>query len=187
MVWLPFSRFCVFSPFGIRHSLLRRQSMNLPRFHKIIFVFIGVLIPIFGFSPATHAQPPPTPAEGPSDAKKAAAPRVKPQVIYHVPRVSGTAAALHAQAKAENNALPIDANMPISLQMTRAAANAEAAQVSPTPANTSNQDGVTPRGVRHPRQKVQRGNTRSIAPHQAIRGRPATAGRRSGAGHGKKK
>jgi hypothetical protein len=160
--------------------------MNRPRFHISFLVFIALLIPIFGFSPAMRAQPASAPAEGPSEVKKQPAPRVKPQVIYHVPRVSGNAAALHAQAKADNNALPIDGNMPVSLQMARSAANAEAAQSSPTPPNNPEQNRVVPRVARPSREKAQKGNSRSIAPRQAPRDRAAGAGNRGGAGHGKK-
>jgi len=60
--------------------------------------------------------------------KTAPAPRAKPQVIYHLPRTSTYAATLHSQAKGQSNALPIDSSMPISLQMSRAAANEAAAQ-----------------------------------------------------------
>jgi hypothetical protein len=54
--------------------------------------------------------------------------RTKPQVIYHLPPSSNYAATLHSQAKAQNNDLPIDGEMPTSLQISRANANAAAAQ-----------------------------------------------------------
>src|SRR5205814_5686503 len=53
--------------------------------------------------------------------------RTKPQVIYHLPPASNYAATLHAQAKGQNNDLPIDNDMPVSLQLSRANANAAAA------------------------------------------------------------
>ncbi len=68
------------------------------------------------------AQPPET---GPN---KTPAVRTKPQVIYHLPPSSNYAATLHSQAKGQNNDLPIDSSMPASLQMSRANANAAAAQ-----------------------------------------------------------
>ena len=71
------------------------------------------------------AQPPET---GPN---KTPAARTKPQVIYHLPPKSNYAATLHSQAKGQNNDLPIDSGMPASLQMSRANANAAAAQVQP--------------------------------------------------------
>jgi len=71
------------------------------------------------------AQPPET---GPN---KTPAARTKPQVIYHLPPSSNYAATLHSQAKGQNNDLPIDSSMPTSLQMSRANANAAAAQAQP--------------------------------------------------------
>jgi hypothetical protein len=68
------------------------------------------------------AQPPET------TANKTPAARTKPQVIYHLPPKSNYAATLHSQAKGQNNDLPIDSSMPTSLQMSRANANAAAAQ-----------------------------------------------------------
>lgn len=73
------------------------------------------------------AQPP---EPGP---RKTPAPRTKPQVIYHLPPSSDYAATLHSQAKGPNNDLPIDDSMPASLQLSRANANAAAAQSSPQP------------------------------------------------------
>jgi hypothetical protein len=54
--------------------------------------------------------------------------RTKPQVIYHLPPSSNYGATLHSQAKAQNGDLPIDSDMPTSLQISRANANAAAAQ-----------------------------------------------------------
>ena len=77
-----------------------------------------------------------SPEEGPKAKQAAASPHgAKPQVIFHLSKASGDAATLHAQAKGANNALPIDAGMPLSLQMARAAANDEAAKAAATPAN----------------------------------------------------
>jgi hypothetical protein len=74
---------------------------------------------------------------------------VKPQIVYHLPRTSSYAAALHSQAKGQSNDLPIDSTMPTSLQMSRAAANAAAAQArqeSAAPAEAS-----PPRPVKRPK------------------------------------
>ena len=66
-----------------------------------------------------------SPETGPT---KSAVSRTRPQVIYHLPPASNYAATLHSQAKGQNGELPIDSSMPTSLQMSRANANAAAAQ-----------------------------------------------------------
>jgi|GEM_PF-2730136 len=83
-------------------------------------------------APFAFAEQPAPPAEAPAEIKKSA-PRVKPQVIYRLPRTSNYAANLHSQAKSHANDLPIDGDMPVSLQMSRAAANAAANQPAPKP------------------------------------------------------
>lgn len=70
----------------------------------------------------------PPPATDPSASKIDRSVRTKPQVIFHVRRTSNYAATLHSQAKTQNNELPIDSNMPTSLQLSRSNANAAAAQ-----------------------------------------------------------
>lgn len=63
--------------------------------------------------------------------------RSRPQVIYHLPTASHYGATLHSQAKGQNYELPIDSDMPTSLQNSRANANAAAQQQqtqTPTPA-----------------------------------------------------
>jgi hypothetical protein len=149
-----------------------RHHMKLRRSHKIIFSFIA-LIALMALTPLARSQPSPVPAEGPADAKKSApAPRLKPQVIYHLPKTSSDAAALHAQAKAENSQLSIDSNMPTSLQMARSNANAAAAQpTSPTP---NAQSPVTqPRNRKH--RPEQRAKLRTPAGTRPIRTTPAKA------------
>lgn len=78
-------------------------------------------------------------AQPPDASKKKPVARPRPQVIYHLPSSSNSAATLHSQAKGQNNDLPIDSGMPTSLQISRANANAAAAQtreqpVTPPPA-----------------------------------------------------
>lgn len=70
----------------------------------------------------------------------------KPQVVYHVPRESIQAAAdLHAQSKAaalaaaSNRNLDVTPDMPVSLQLARAAANAEAVKAATSAAPSSPQ------------------------------------------------
>ena len=79
-------------------------------------------VAFFALTGTVLAQPPET---GPNKTPVA---RTKPQVIYHLPPKSNYAATLHSQAKGQNNDFPIDSGMPASLQMSRANANAAAAQ-----------------------------------------------------------
>lgn len=95
--------------------------MIRPHFHHRLLVLIAFAV-ILGPGFAARAEQPP------AESKSAPAPRAKPQVIYHLPRTSTYAATLHSQAKGQSNVLPIDSDMPVSLQMSRAAANAAAAQ-----------------------------------------------------------
>jgi hypothetical protein len=67
-------------------------------------------------------------AQPPDASKKKPVARPRPQVIYHLPSSSNSAATLHSQAKGQNNDVPIDSSMPQSLQISRANANAAAAQ-----------------------------------------------------------
>jgi hypothetical protein len=108
--------------------------MKRPRFRQNILAFIA-LVALVAPVDLVLSQPPPVPAEGPVDSKKTPpAPRVKPQVIYHLPNTSSDAAALHSQAKAESHALPVESDAPTSLQLAHSNANAAAAQTtSPAP------------------------------------------------------
>lgn len=106
--------------------------MKLLRFHNNVFAFVAVLA-LTTIASFLQAQPPSTSADGPEVKKTVTAARIKPQVIYRLPRSSNDAAALHAQAKTENNMLPIDSNMPTSLQLARSNANATAAAQTPSP------------------------------------------------------
>src|SRR6266850_4534006 len=65
-------------------------------------------------------------AEPPDASTKKPVARPRPQVIYHLPSSSNSAATLHSQAKGQNSDLPIDTSMPTSLQISRANANAAA-------------------------------------------------------------
>jgi hypothetical protein len=156
--------------------------MKLLRFHQKIFALV-TSVAFMTFISLAMSQPPAVPAEGPADSKKSApASRVKPQVIYHLSKSSSDAAALHAQAKAENNALPIDSSMPISLQLAHANANAAAAQAtSPTP-NAQNQLKATG-DQKQPRNKTvaKKVKTRSPAGTRSVRTAPAKV---PGARHG---
>ena len=162
---------------GLGFLLVERRSalahcMRLSRFDNTFlgFVFaIGFLLP----APMSRSQPPSTPSEGPAELKKSAPVlRVKPQVIYRLPRTPSDVAALHAQAKAESYALPIDSSMPTSLQLARSNANAAAASPSPDAHNQVAQ--ADDRKV--PRNKVAK--TRSAHASHSAKG--------PGAQHGKK-
>jgi hypothetical protein len=98
------------------------------------------------------AQPPDA-----SPSKRAVA-RPKPQVIYHLPPSSNYAATLHSQAKGQNNDLPIEGDMPTSLQMSRANANAAAAKARQEAATAP-----APEQQPQPRQqRVKRPKTQSV-------------------------
>ena len=87
--------------------------------HKLIWLLAAALFAIAG---PGFAQPP---EKAPNRQNVV---RPKPQVIYHLPRSSNYAATLHSQAKGQSNDLPIDGDMPTSLQISRANANAAAAK-----------------------------------------------------------
>lgn len=99
------------------------------RSHRF-FVFL-LFAAICGVASLGIAEKPPVVAAGPSESKKPQAARAKPQVIYHLPPASNYAAALHSQAKTQRDTLPVDSNMPASLQMANGAANDAAASAKP--------------------------------------------------------
>ena len=146
--------------------------MTTPRFHQKFFLLI-VLTALAAFSPLALSQPQSAPAERPADSKKTApALRVRPQVIYHLSKSSGDAAALHSQAKADNNALPIDAGMPTSLQLAHANANAAAAQAN-TPAPNKQFQTKDAGGPKQRRNVTKTVKTRSPAATPPVRTAPA--------------
>ena len=121
-----------------------------------------ILTAIWDSSSTARAEQPPAPP-APAELQTAAPPRVKPQVIYHLPRTATYAATLQSQAKGQSNALPIDSSMPISLQISRAAANAAAAQAerepSPSPSDKQNAappGEAPPRKLKQPKAQMQR-------------------------------
>jgi hypothetical protein len=98
--------------------------MNNPGF-KLHFIRVVCAI-FFALSTFLRAEPPPNPPE-PKSSKAPAAPRTKPQIVYHVRPTSNYAATLHSQEKTQNNnELPVDSNMPTSLQLSHSNANADA-------------------------------------------------------------
>ena len=80
---------------------------------------------LVAFSVELRAEPPAT-APDVQSSKAAPGTRTKPQIIFHVRPASNYAATLHSQEKTRNHDLPIDENMPASLQLSRSNANAEA-------------------------------------------------------------
>jgi hypothetical protein len=106
--------------------------MKNPRFHcKSVWLGWAALV----------ALACPVLAEPPDASTKKRVARPRPQVIYHLPSSSNSAATLHSQAKGQGNDLPIDSGMPNSHQVSRANANpaAEAREqpmTSPPPAPT---------------------------------------------------
>jgi hypothetical protein len=80
---------------------------------------------LLAFSVELRAEPPASPPDVQA-TKVAPGTRTKPQIIFHVRPASNYAATLHSQEKTRNLDLPIDENMPTSLQLSRSNANAEA-------------------------------------------------------------
>jgi hypothetical protein len=144
--------------------------MIRPHFHHRLLVLIAFAA-IWGPGFAARAEQPPVASQPPAESKSAPAPRAKPQVIYHLPRTSTYAATLHSQAKGQSNVLPIDSTMPISLQMSRAAANAAAGQAqeepSASPSNAKSTD--APRQNTLKRSKMPAGRPQ-IRSHPAPKG-----------------
>jgi hypothetical protein len=97
--------------------------MKNPGFHcKSVWLGWAALFALAG---AVLAEPPDV-----STKKPAARPR--PQVIYHLPSSSNSAAALHSQAKGQNSDLPVDGSTPTSPQISRGNAR-EQPVTSPPP------------------------------------------------------
>jgi hypothetical protein len=96
-------------------------------------VRLGRVGALFALASAVLAQPPDAPTKKPVS-------RPRPQVIYHLPSSSNSAAALHSQAKGQNNDLPIAGSMPTSLQTSHANANAAAAQAREQPVTSPSPD-----------------------------------------------
>ena len=97
--------------------------MKHPGFQFTLMGFVCAIL--FAFSSILCAEPPPSSPEV-KPAKVPNTPRTKPQIIYHVRPASNYAATLHSQEKSQSNELPIDSDMPTSLQLSRSNANAEA-------------------------------------------------------------
>jgi hypothetical protein len=101
-------------------------------------------------------------AQPPDASRKKAVGGPRPQVIYHLPSSSNSAATLHSQAKGQNNDLPIDSSMPTSLQISRANANAAAAQAREEAAVPPPQEsGVKHSKVQRPQPVKAKGSARS--------------------------
>jgi hypothetical protein len=97
--------------------------MKNPGFQFSLVCFACAIL--FAFSAGLRAEPPPS-APDVQSSKVPPGTRTKPQIIYHVRPASNYAATLHSQEKTRNNELPIDNDMPTSLQLSRSNANAEA-------------------------------------------------------------
>ena len=138
-----------------------------PKSSTPVFAFIVMMAMMLAALVARAEQPPSAPVQ-PAELKKSSPPRMKPQVIYRLPRVSGYAAALHSQAKTPDNSLPITPDMPVSLQMSRAAANEAANQPSPQPPPSvqqqQQQPKIQPTKQSRPRSPNLRSNLRNKGP-----------------------
>lgn len=120
-----FSRFsieliCLVSR-GCRSADMKNPGFNPKRIWLLCAAFASLAVTVF--------------AEAPDLVPKKAPARSRPQIIYHLPPASNSAATLHSQAKGRNNDLPVDSSMPTSLQMSHARANeaAAAAEQQQTP------------------------------------------------------
>jgi hypothetical protein len=139
-----------------------RPKSPITAFAFILLIAITPVVPL-----ARAEQPPATTAPPAESNKKSAAPRTKPQIIYRLPRVSGYAAALHSQAKTPDNSLPIDPDMPVSLQISRAKANAAANaanQPSPPAEKPEKQSNIQPTQPSPSRSPNRRSNMRNKTP-----------------------
>lgn len=121
------------------------------------------LAAICGLGSVTRAEQPPAVVPPPAESKTAPPPRAKPQIIYRVPRSSSYAANLHSQSKTQSHPLPIDSNMPTSLQISRAAANEAAARAE-------QEQAAAAKNATHSRQKVKRPKMQSKRPQMHSRG-----------------
>jgi hypothetical protein len=97
--------------------------MRNPGFQLSLVSFVGAIL--LALSGTLRAEPP-TSAPVVQQTKVSPVARAKPQIIYHVRPASNYAATLHSQQKTQNNDLPIDGDMPTSLQLSRSKANADA-------------------------------------------------------------
>ena len=89
--------------------------MKDPRFpHKLVWLVAAALFAVPG---PGFAQPP---------ERNTA--RQKPQVIYHLPPSSSSAARLHSQAKGQNSDRPVDSDGPAAPQVSRENPNMSTAQ-----------------------------------------------------------
>jgi hypothetical protein len=137
--------------------------MKDPGFLKSTWLGAVALLTAAGM---VFAQPP----EGTPNKRVVA--RARPQVIYHLPPSSNSAATLHSQAKTPNNDLPIEGDMPTSLQMSRENANAAAARAREEHANTRAQGVQPPRRVKQPKAQ----SARVVRPQPVKASRPAHGG-----------
>jgi hypothetical protein len=102
-------------------------------------------------------------------------PRAKPQIIYHLPRTSSSAATLHSQAKNESHSRPNDNGMPPSLQMSRGPTN-EAAPRARQEQAAAKPDISPPRKIKRPKFQSQQRQMRMRGPSKG-RGPGASRGK----------
>jgi hypothetical protein len=122
-----------------------------PKSTTSAFAFI-VMIALALFAPRARPEQPPATAVRPAESNMSDAPRMKPQIIYRLPRESGYGATLHSQAKGPNNTLPVDGDSPVSLQMSRAAANqANPPQPQPSAKQPERKPNIQPTQQSRPR------------------------------------
>lgn len=165
--------------------------MTRPRFHRRFSVLIAVAA-IWAPGFVAQGEQPPAMSPPPAEAKTAPSPRAKPQIIYHLPRSSSYAATLHSQAKTQSHPLPIDSSMPLSLQMSRAAANEAAARAQQEQQLQQQQlqqqqQQAPPKVNSSRRQRVKRTKVHPNQPQMRKQGPGKARGPGSSHGKGKKK
>jgi hypothetical protein len=161
--------------------------MIRPRYHYRFSLLIAVAA-IWAPAFAAQAEQPPAMSPPPAEAKTAPPARAKPQIIYHLPRSSSYAATLHSQSKTQSHPLPIDSSMPLSLQMSRAAANEAAARAQQEQQlqqqqQQQQQQQAPPTVSSSRQQRVKRTKVHSNYPQMRKQG--PGKGRGPGASHGK--
>ena len=159
------AQFCGFSRFSIELFYLVTRGclsadMKNPGFNpKLIWLLCAAFASL-----AVTAL-----AQAPDLIPRKAPPRSRPQIIYHLPPASSSAATLHSQAKGRNNDLPVENGMLPSLQTSHTRAN-EAAEQQQTPLPSPPQPAV--------KTKVQ-----STSSQERPRSSPKSQGHRNSHGH----
>jgi hypothetical protein len=160
--------------------------MTRPRVHPRFFALIA-FVAILGASYAAQAEQPPAVSPPPAQAKPAAPPRSKPQIIYRLPRNSNYAATLHSQSKIQSHPLPIDNSRAPSLQLSREAANEAAARERQQQPQQQRQQQTAPKANSSRPQRIKPSKFHANKPQLRKHGPGKGRGPGSSRGKGRKK